>query len=126
MGLTALAETQTSDDFDGDGIPDATDLEDDNDSIPDTVEGDQDSDGDGQPKARDLDSDNDGQPDSVDDDTAGIVDDSSDAAIRTGLGGGAGCSITATRDAGSSDPLLALLVAGTAGLLWRRRRSTHP
>nr|MDJ0680882.1 Ig-like domain-containing protein [Xenococcaceae cyanobacterium MO_167.B52] len=47
-------------DTDGDGIPNALDLDDDNDGILDTDEGNQDTDGDGIPNAFDLDSDNDG------------------------------------------------------------------
>ncbi|GAB3252945.1 hypothetical protein GCM10027347_12430 [Larkinella harenae] len=57
-------------DFDGDGLTDDCDPDDDNDGIPDTVEnpsGDpnRDTDGDGNPDLRDLDSDNDGILDSV-------------------------------------------------------------
>ena len=48
-------------DFDSDGIPDETDVDDDNDGLLDTVEGeDTDTDGDGNPNSRDLDSDGDG------------------------------------------------------------------
>lgn len=47
-------------DYDGDGVPDATDLDDDNDGIPDSVEGNSDQDGDGIPNRLDRDSDNDG------------------------------------------------------------------
>ncbi|MDY7395986.1 gliding motility-associated C-terminal domain-containing protein [Aureibaculum sp. 2210JD6-5] len=47
-------------DNDGDGIPDITDLDDDNDGIPDTIEGVLDTDGDGVLDQFDLDSDNDG------------------------------------------------------------------
>ncbi len=50
-------------DFDLDGIPDDIDVDDDNDAIPDILEGNADSDGDGQPDCLDLDSDNDGIPD---------------------------------------------------------------
>jgi len=52
-------------DTDGDGINDDVDLDDDNDGIPDTVEGTGDTDGDGIIDALDLDSDNDGVPDIV-------------------------------------------------------------
>ena len=51
---------QPADDFDNDGIFDVVDLDDDNDGIPDTIEGTRDTDGDGHPDSRDLDSDNDG------------------------------------------------------------------
>ena len=47
-------------DLDGDGIDDVDDIDDDNDGIPDAVEGSGDTDGDGVPDARDLDADNDG------------------------------------------------------------------
>jgi gliding motility-associated-like protein len=47
-------------DFDGDGISDDVDLDDDNDGILDAVEGIADADGDGSPNNRDIDSDNDG------------------------------------------------------------------
>ena len=54
-------------DTDGDGVPDVTDIDDDNDGILDTVEGDGslDSDGDGFPDSLDIDSDDDGIPDNV-------------------------------------------------------------
>ncbi len=53
------------DDTDGDGVIDAIDLDDDNDGLPDTLEGDAalDTDGDRIPDSRDLDSDNDGAND---------------------------------------------------------------
>ena len=59
--LTIIVE----DDFDGDGIRDELDLDDDNDGILDSREGgeDLDTDGDGMPNRKDLDSDNDGCPD---------------------------------------------------------------
>ncbi|MDV7141041.1 hypothetical protein R3X28_19315, partial [Maribacter sp. TH_r10] len=64
-------------DTDGDGVPDVTDLDDDNDGILDTTEDPNldndndpltnplDSDGDGYPNHLDIDSDNDGIPDNV-------------------------------------------------------------
>ncbi|HTF06173.1 MAG TPA: gliding motility-associated C-terminal domain-containing protein [Bacteroidia bacterium] len=52
-------------DHDGDGIPDITDLDDDNDGIVDTIETNLDTDGDGIPNSLDLDSDNDGVPDII-------------------------------------------------------------
>ena len=56
---------QDSDDIDNDGIRDDMDLDDDNDGIPDSLEGDGavDSDGDGVADSQDLDSDNDGLSD---------------------------------------------------------------
>ncbi|GIV30859.1 MAG: hypothetical protein KatS3mg029_0210 [Saprospiraceae bacterium] len=52
-------------DADGDALPDLFDADEDNDGIPDLVEGDGDGDGDGIPDRRDLDSDNDGIPDII-------------------------------------------------------------
>ncbi len=68
-------------DADGDGVLDAVDLDDDNDGIPDTVEGTVDSDGDGAPDSRDLDSDNDGIMDVVE---AGGSDPDNDGIAGTG------------------------------------------
>jgi gliding motility-associated-like protein len=52
-------------DKDGDGVPDGTDIDDDNDGILDTAEGTGDADQDGVPNSQDLDSDNDGIPDII-------------------------------------------------------------
>ncbi|MBC5838127.1 gliding motility-associated C-terminal domain-containing protein [Flavobacterium sp. F-392] len=52
-------------DTDSDGIADIIDIDDDNDGIIDTVEGNIDSDGDGIPNSLDIDADNDGIPDNV-------------------------------------------------------------
>ena len=61
-------------DTDGDGIDDAIDLDDDNDGILDTEEGDLDTDGDGIPNSLDLDSDGDGIPDNIEaQTTAGYI-----------------------------------------------------
>jgi len=65
-------------DFDADGIPDVDDLDDDNDGIPDTVEGTADTDGDGIPDSMDPDSDNDGIPDAIE---AGGIDADGDGVI---------------------------------------------
>lgn len=67
-------------DSDGDGVPDAIDIDDDNDGIKDVDEGTGDFDGDGIVNRLDLDSDNDGLSDiiealGVDSDTNGRVDD---------------------------------------------------
>ncbi|XP_058464370.1 uncharacterized protein LOC131438382 isoform X6 [Malaya genurostris] len=59
--------TPTSNDLDGDGIPNDQDPDDDNDGILDSQ--DDDDDNDGIPDAEDLDDDNDGIPDSVDPDS---------------------------------------------------------
>ena len=67
-GLPDLADPL---DTDGDGIPDHNDLDDDNDGILDTVEGNSDADGDGIMNRLDLDSDNDGINDVIE---AGGVD----------------------------------------------------
>jgi hypothetical protein len=58
-----LLDFQDNDDRDGDGIPDSIDLDDDNDGVPDVVEGNNDTDNDGIPDSLELDSDNDGIPD---------------------------------------------------------------
>ncbi|WP_166638513.1 Ig-like domain-containing protein, partial [Maribacter spongiicola] len=57
---------------DGDALPDACDDDDDNDGIPDAVEGTGDFDGDGVPDSLDLDSDNDGIPDLVETGNGGL------------------------------------------------------
>lgn len=66
--LDSALETITlniQEDFDGDGMPDVTDPDDDGDGISDLEEGTTDTDGDGIPNLRDLDSDGDGISDSV-------------------------------------------------------------
>ncbi len=68
-------------DSDGDGVADSNDLDNDNDGIPDLVEGNGDSDGDGIPNRFDRDSDNDGILDIVE---AGGLDPDNDGAIGTG------------------------------------------
>ena len=62
-----LDKTDDRPDTDKDGIKDADDIDDDNDGILDTAEGNSvtDTDGDGTPDSRDLDSDNDGVLDSI-------------------------------------------------------------
>ncbi len=57
---TATVTIDVNPDADGDGILDLDDLDDDNDGIPDSEEGNGDTDGDGVPDIFDLDSDNDG------------------------------------------------------------------
>jgi hypothetical protein len=61
--LTTEKDWREVTDTDGDGISDVIDLDDDNDGVPDTTEGNGDKDGDGLPDSKDLDSDNDGIPD---------------------------------------------------------------
>ena len=68
-------------DSDGDGIPNTIDQDDDNDGIPDAVEGTGDFDGDGIPNSLDLDSDGDGIPDVIE---AGGIDPDGDGRIGTG------------------------------------------
>jgi len=58
-------------DGDGDGVPDAQDVDLDNDGVPNSADGSDDTDGDGLPNLADLDSDGDGVPDLVE---AGGVD----------------------------------------------------
>ena len=77
-GGTPERDWRESIDTDGDGIADDTDLDDDNDGIPDVVEGPGDTDGDGIPDRIDLDSDNDGITDVIegggsDPDNNGII-----------------------------------------------------
>ncbi len=68
-------------DTDGDGIPDTTDIDDDNDGILDVDESEVlDTDGDGVPNSLDLDSDNDGIPDIIE---AGGVDTDDDGRVDT-------------------------------------------
>ena len=57
--------TGESDDYDGDGICNSSDLDDDNDGILDVTEGNDDTDGDGIPNRLDLDSDGDGCSDVI-------------------------------------------------------------
>lgn|GEM_PF-6057375 len=67
-------------DFDGDGEGDVCDTDDDNDGIPDSVEGDKDTDGDGKPNCSDNDSDNDGITDDeeYDSNSDGVFPDDTD------------------------------------------------
>ncbi|MAT54876.1 MAG: hypothetical protein CMN32_10395 [Saprospirales bacterium] len=67
-----------TDDFDNDGVVDYFDHDDDNDGIPDLVEGTGDTDGDGVPDYQDRDSDNDGIPDLIE---AGYTDKDGDGVI---------------------------------------------
>jgi len=70
------AETNTGPDSDGDGIRNQDDLDDDNDGIPDTIEGGVDSDGNGVHDSNSVDTDNDGTPDvlDLDSDNDGVLD----------------------------------------------------
>ena len=65
-------------DADADGLADLFDLDEDNDGIPDSVEGSADTDGDGIPDRQDLDSDNDGIPDIIE---AGFQDKNGDGIV---------------------------------------------
>ncbi len=72
-------------DFDGDGISDEDDLDDDNDGILDTDEGNEDTDGDGILNSFDLDSDNDGCFDSIEgDENVNSSDLKADGSINVG------------------------------------------
>jgi len=70
-----VGRARDNDDIDNDGIHDNTDMDDDNDAIPDILEGDAavDTDGDGIPDSQDLDSDNDGIPDLVESGANAVV-----------------------------------------------------
>ena len=78
-------------DEDGDGIADFLDTDNDNDGIPDVVEGTGDSDGDGIPDYLDIDSDNDGITDSVESQVSGVdtdgdgIDDTFDVDVTGGV-----------------------------------------
>ncbi|MEM7532460.1 MAG: SdrD B-like domain-containing protein [Chloroflexota bacterium] len=102
-------------DTDGDGIRDSTDLDDDNDGIPDTDEPAGDTDGDGIPDTLDLDSDNDGIPDVTE---AGGSDPDGDGIIGTGDitdgdGDGLDDSVGGSAPIGCADTVLTQ--AGTPG-----------
>ena len=75
--ISSSAQLVANNDFDGDGIDDDTDLDDDNDGITDELEGGAltDTDNDGVPNRLDLDSDNDGCNDVIE---AGYSDDDKD------------------------------------------------
>ncbi|SFM14391.1 Ig-like domain-containing protein [Marinobacter zhejiangensis] len=85
-----IPDYQDNTDSDGDGTPDTADLDDDNDGIPDSVEGNGavDTDGDGIPDSLDLDSDNDGLLDLVESGLdailIGLLDSNSDGVIDVG------------------------------------------
>ncbi|MBK9017296.1 MAG: hypothetical protein IPM82_26375 [Saprospiraceae bacterium] len=69
-------------DTDNDGVVDDFDLDNDNDGIPNLIEGNTDSDGDGVPNSRDLDCDNDGIPDIIE---AGFNDRNGDGMVDNAL-----------------------------------------
>lgn len=75
-------------DTDNDGVPDIQDIDDDNDTIPDDIEGTGDTDGDGVIDCLDLDSDNDGIPDLVEAitfDMRSAIDSDSDGRLDSGV-----------------------------------------
>ncbi|MGC6502710.1 MAG: gliding motility-associated C-terminal domain-containing protein [Flavobacteriaceae bacterium] len=78
---TLAGNVETELDSDGDGVPDALDVDDDNDGILDIVEGNQDVDSDGIPNRLDLDSDGDGCLDVVE---AGFEDGDANGLLGTG------------------------------------------
>ena len=61
-------------DYDGDGIADINDIDDDNDGVLDTTEGNNDTDNDGIPNQLDLDSDGDGCPDTIEANVPAILE----------------------------------------------------
>ena len=94
-------------DTDADGIPNVTDLDDDNDGIADAVEGTGDSDGDGVIDSLDFDSDNDGLLDSVEDTSSPVL--SGDDVDSDGIDDAVDASITGGNDTngdGVDDALL--------------------
>ncbi|MFM7022505.1 MAG: beta strand repeat-containing protein, partial [Flavobacteriales bacterium] len=80
--FNGTATVVVSCDYDGDGVDDLTDIDDDNDGILDVVEGVTDTDGDGVNNPYDLDSDNDGITDVVE---AGGPDADNDGIAGTGV-----------------------------------------
>jgi large repetitive protein len=90
---TPERDWREKDDFDGDGVADQLDPDDDNDGILDVNELNTDTDGDGNPDSKDLDSDNDGIPDVAE---AGGVDANGDGIID--------CTITASTGLASCLP----------------------
>ena len=98
--LELLTTIQCIPDFDGDGIDNATDLDDDNDGILDTEEGTDDLDGDGYPNYLDIDSDGDG---CYDTEEAGFTDADRDGTLD-GTGFGADGKVTGGTD-GYTTPL---------------------
>ena len=99
-------------DTDGDGVPDAVDVDADNDGIPTVLESADDRDKDGVPDYLDLDSDNDGIPDRVEAGLSGIDSDGDgiDDALDINLTGGADVNAD-----GISDALLAVGLPDTDG-----------
>ena len=82
-GISASSQAPSASDVDGDGILNTVDLDDDNDGIPDLVEGSIDTDGDSIIDSLDIDSDNDGIKDiiefgGVDTDNDGMTDNFTD------------------------------------------------
>ena len=131
-------------DSDSDGIPDSVDVsqtageDTDNDDIDDRFDAsfllEDDLDGDGIVDSADPDADGDGladDPQNVlalgqalpDNNDNGEFDvfEVDEGALRVGLSGRGGCSISPTPSNGSVDPLFALMLSVVATLLWRRR-----
>ncbi|QXP75429.1 DUF5011 domain-containing protein [Tenacibaculum sp. AHE15PA] len=106
--VTRTVTVQDCKDTDGDGIADAIDLDDDNDGIPDSAEGNGDTDGDGIPDSLDLDSDNDGILD-VDEGGNGDLDTNNDGVIdpndgASGADTNGDGQADASVDAGNEEP----------------------
>ncbi len=101
-----IPDYRDSDDLDRDGLLDDDDLDDDNDGIPDMLEGDGavDTDGDGVPDSRDLDSDNDGLLDLAESgaDAAGLDADGNGRidAVHTVGANGLADAVESTADSG--------------------------
>ncbi|HGG60724.1 MAG TPA: hypothetical protein ENK26_12555, partial [Gammaproteobacteria bacterium] len=87
---TVTVQITPAADFDGDGVSDALDIDDDNDGILDSVEGSGDFDGDGKPNSRDLDADGDGitdlQESGLDEARQASLDSNGDGEIDSGFG----------------------------------------
>ncbi|MGB3532777.1 MAG: Ig-like domain-containing protein, partial [Microcoleaceae cyanobacterium] len=105
---TATVTIDINPDNDGDGILDADDLDDDNDGIPDSEEGNGDTDGDGVPDIFDLDSDNDGISDlnesGLSPEKIAELDTNGDGVIDTPVGdNGLADDVETTPDSGELD-----------------------
>ncbi|WKN43072.1 tandem-95 repeat protein [Tunicatimonas pelagia] len=109
LPLPSNSNAVLSADTDGDGVDDATDVDDDNDGILDTVEGNGDPDGDGIANLRDLDSDNDGIPDNIEAQPTGSYaapanDDAATYTSNNGLNSAYPSGLTPVNTDGDSNP----------------------
>ena len=109
--VTAERDWREAADCDGDGFPNVTDIDDDNDGILDSVEGAGDADGDGIPNTCDLDSDGDGIFDIIeaggtDANTDGMVDNFTDVTAAAAYQDSTGCDTNWTAISSPTTPSL--------------------